>query len=146
MIDNNIADENKLENVSEEFKQIILAVTAITKDEDWLSIDEKISQPQFLTAENVRWAIHFGLNDTNRNIRDLAATILDNAEPTLSEKEIELLKTWMERDQYDIVRYRLAIALFKNGSEDNEVKNLFNEALKNESVGKIAEKILNEKK
>ena len=105
--------------------------------EDWKFVDEKINEFKFTEAV-MGWAIHQGLQNEDQNIRDLAATLLDKSPLPIDSAFKESLKKQMTADSYHIVRFRLAIALYKRGDRSPEVTAMMTEAKKDSDVGELA--------
>src|SRR5690349_17996857 len=106
--------------------------------EQWDFVDDNLKP--FLDTEGFAWALkNIAVGDHNRNVRDLAATILNRTDFEISEKDVERLLTQMEdRNEYGIVRYRLAIALYRRGIKRPAVLQMMDEARKHADVGKEA--------
>ena len=112
---------------------------AAAKRKDWAFVDEHIGG--FIKMNEVLWALNHGLIDSEYNIRDLAATILDESEvrlpgPTISQQ----LEAQMQTDPYPIVCFRLAVALWKRGYHTDAVMAKMREALADPDVGETARK------
>ena len=119
------------------FKQLIEAA----QKEDWDFVDANISESH-LSREQINWALEKGLRDVDQNIRDLAATLLDKSNEELSQEEIENLEKIMTGDSYHIVRYRLAVALYKRGDMKPIVVQMMQEAKNDPDVGELAKSYL----
>ena len=109
------------------------------RNEDWDFVDKNINDGH-LTSERINWAVNTGLSDENNNIRDFAATLLDKSDYPLISDNTEKLKKIMANDLYHIVRYRLAIALYKRGDKSSEVQQMMLEAQNDPDVGDLARK------
>jgi hypothetical protein len=112
------------------------------KREDWDFVDANISS-EHLTLERLQWAKREGLVDADQNVRDFAATLLDESDAVLDKVDQAWLAGQMAEDDHPIVRYRLAIALYKRGNRSPEVVAMMKEASKDPDVGELATIYLN---
>jgi hypothetical protein len=113
---------------------------------DWEFVDGSLERAH-LTPERIRWAIQKGIVDPDPDVRDFAATVLEDSDPgqAFTEKEQEVLLQRMDEDDYDIVRYRIAIALYKRGNRDSGVVGTMHEAALNRYIYKEARALLDAK-
>ena len=119
-------------------------IQVAAKREQWDFVDKNLEP--FLTRENFAWALEElqKNKEQNRNIRDLAATILDRTDFLISHQDFRnLMKQMLDRMEYHIVRFRVAIALYKRGNRDLEVATMMEEASKDPDVGELAKSYLN---
>lgn len=116
-------------------------LTEAARNEDWNFVDGHINSSH-LTREQIDWALSIGLVDEDKNIRDLAATLLDRSDEPLKPEEVEKLERIMAEDSYHIVRYRIAIALYKRGNRNLAVKQMMSEAKDDPDVGELASSYL----
>jgi hypothetical protein len=130
--------DNDMEKNNPIFDELLKAA----KEENWNFVDEKIKNFD-ITHEIVDWTLETGLFDKDNNIRDFAATILDNSEIVLTKSDIEKIKDIMLKDEYDVVQYRLAIALYRAGDESPEVEEMVQKAKDDPNVGELAKTYLN---
>jgi hypothetical protein len=115
------------------FEQLIEAA----RKENWEFVDENINESH-LTRVQVDWALDMGLGDEDKNIRDLAATLLDKSNEALNPEEMEKLEKIMTEDSYHIVQYRIAIALYKRGNRNPLVVQMMKDAREDPDVGELA--------
>ncbi len=106
--------------------------------DDWEFVDANIRE--HISFKDVCWAIGKGLASTDYNVRDLAATILDETDTTIGQNIRPALETQMKDDPHRIVRLRLAIALWKNNHRSDAVKAMMKDALEDPDVGAVAKK------
>jgi hypothetical protein len=111
------------------------------QDGDWSFVDSSLGQ--FAEDKDfLKWALEKGLRNPNDNIRDLAATFLDVSDLALTSEEASVVCEVMAVDQYNIVKYRLAIALRKRGLKDPSFLSIINrlllEAKNDPDVGELA--------
>ncbi len=101
------------------------------KREEWDFVDEQI--PAAVRFEvNVVWAYRNGLNNSDGNVRDLAASMLVKAKlsPTgMREAKPALLRV-MKSDSNPYARYRSAFALAEHGYATKPVLAVLSEAEK----------------
>lgn len=129
--------ENNMEQKIVSLNELIDAA----KREDWDFVDGNINESH-LSREQIDWALKIGLADTDDNVRDLAATLLDRSDEVLGEEEVGALEKQMAEDSYHIVRFRIAIALYKRGDRNDAVAEIMNEAKNDPDVGELASKYL----
>lgn len=114
---------------------------------DWELVDESLEYAH-ITPERIRWAVKQGINDPSPDVRELAATVLQDSDPqrqAFTDEEREtLLQYECNVDNDDIVQYRIAMALYKRGVRDRIVLDLIEEASLNRYVHKEARKCLDE--
>ena len=118
-------------------------VSAAVKEE-WGFVDEKIEKGFDITTAVMSWAISLGMKSEDKNVRDLAATILDKSDLEINPVDVGVLKGIMEKDPYDIVRFRIAIALSKRGDKSPAVEKMMLEAREDPNVGETANKYYNQ--
>jgi len=111
------------------------------KNEDWDFVDGNINESH-LTREQVDWVLQKGIYDEDQNVRDLAATILDRSDESLSQEEAEKVEKVMAEDSYHIVKYRLTIALYKRGYKTPIVEKMMSESKEDPDVGGLAKNFL----
>ena len=129
--------ESDMEQNNTTLEQLIKAA----RKEDWSFVDGHINNSH-LTGEPINWALSAGLAHEDQNIRDLAATLLDRSDEPFNPTDIENLKRIMADDPYHIVRYRVAIALYKRGSRNPAVEQMMLEAENDPDVGGLASSYL----
>jgi hypothetical protein len=95
-----------------------------------------------IAIEIIDWALEEGLLDDDDNIRDFAATLLDDSEVILTKSDMEKIKNIMAKDKYLIVQFRLAVALYKAGDESSEVEEMMQRAKDDPDVGELAQNYL----
>jgi hypothetical protein len=105
---------------------------------EWNFVDANISH--FTGPKDVEWSVLKGLYEDNRDVRDLASTILIESEEDLHPEEIRKLKLKMMNDPYHIVRLRLAVALWKRRERTVDVRSKMAKARLDPDVGPTAEK------
>lgn len=115
------------------FKELIEAA----RKEDWDFVDGNINESH-LTRTQINWALDMGLGDEDKNIRDLAATLLDKSDESLNPEEVQKLENIMTEDSYHIVQYRIAIALYKRGNRNPLVVQMMKDAREDPDVGELA--------
>ena len=111
------------------------------KQEEWGFVDTHIGE--HVGLKETMWAVDQGLHDPDQNVRDLAATILDESEGHFGPAIMETLEAQMRADTHHIVRLRLAVALWKHGRQTDEVRSMMDAALADPDVGSTAHKWLN---
>jgi hypothetical protein len=114
-------------------------------DIDWTLIEESIKKLN-PGEDYVVWATNIGLEDPNQDVRDLAATILNISAYPFEPERTERLIEKMANEEYNIVKYRLAIALCQRDVEHIGVLHVMAEAMMNPDVGDLAREVWNEKK
>lgn len=106
------------------------------KRERWDYVETYVGE--FTNATYVAWAVEELRKNKqqNRNIRDLAATILDRSKLSISAADTEALRTVMaDKMEYHIVRYRIAIALYQRDKSLPDVRAMVQEAANDPDVG-----------
>jgi hypothetical protein len=89
-------------------------ILAAARRADWKFVDTLIGR--YNNLQSVMWAIDHGLTDVqDDSVRDLAATILSESTVPIPQQCIEQIERAMLNDSYNVVRYRLAIALYERG-------------------------------
>lgn len=109
--------------------------------ENWDFVDGHINNSH-LTSEPINWALNIGLYIEDQNVRDLAATLLDRSDEEIKPEDVEKLQKIMVEDSYHIVRYRVAVALYKRGNRNSVVEQMMQEAKNDPDVGDLAESYL----
>ncbi len=104
---------------------------------NWEWVDKNLNDGD-ITPDDILWATTTGIKDASKDIRDLAATYLTTSVLPLALEDERKLVRVMLTDPYHIVQYRLAIALYKRGNRIVEVVNMFQKALDDEDVGRVA--------
>ena len=120
------------ENVS--FEELIVAA----QRGDWELVDFQIVHAEHQTEERIAWAHNEGLSSSDQNIRDLAATLLDESDAELPQETLDRLEQLMKSDPHHIVRFRLAIALWKRRVRSEAVREMMEAAKVDEDVGSEA--------
>lgn len=113
-------------------------IRAAAKREQWSFVDANLEP--FLTRENFAWALEelYKNKEQNRNTRDLAATILDRTDFKISRQDREaLIEQMKDRMEYYIVRFRIAIALYRRNVRIPAVMQMIAEASKDPDVGEL---------
>ncbi len=109
------------------------------KMEDWSFVDNNLNAE---VANCVLYhAIEEDLFDRDDNVRDLVATILMISDAKLSTRQLSIIESRVLADEYRIVRFRLAIALYKRGVRARLVVTAVEEAERDPDVGEIAKAI-----
>lgn len=117
---------------------------AAAREERWEAIDSAIprvcNRPDY-----TRWAYETGLNDTDDNVRDLAASILEKARFGSEFKRMRpKLFRLMRSDPHKYARYRCAFALAAHRVHTAAVKNVLTEATQDKAVADIAQRYLSQ--
>lgn len=114
------------------------------KDENWELVDEEI--PKICNnGEFFRWASDPGLEDSDGNIRDFAASILEKTKRILSPDVKARLYTHMKTDENPYVRFRSAFALINHKPIEQylaDVLKVLREASEDPEVADIAKDYL----
>jgi hypothetical protein len=119
-------------------------VRAAALHEQWDVVDKNLEP--LLNKELFEWALQALRKDQNRNTRDLAATILDRTTFRVSRSERQfLVAQMMDRTEYHIVRFRLAIALFQRNIRVPRVMKTMVQASKDPDLGERARSCLSGK-
>ena len=113
------------------------------KKENWGKVDKSILK----VCNNksvIDWACKEGLNDSNGNVRDLAASILEKTSNSLTGEIKEKLYSHMKKDDNAYVRYRSSFALAAHDPSfhKEEVKDVLEKAKKDPDVSQLAESYL----
>ena len=111
---------------------------------DWALVDDSLEYSH-ITPERIRWAIEHGISDPSPDVRELAATVLQDSGQShafTDEEREALLRYERDIDNDDIVQYRIAMALYKRGIRDQIVLDLMKEAALNRYVHKEARDLL----
>ncbi|MEK7108857.1 MAG: hypothetical protein AAB919_00270 [Patescibacteria group bacterium] len=107
------------------------------KREDWPWVDANLTN-ELITPDWIYWVRRKGWMDDNDNVRDLAATIMMVSDTEINQIDQAWFEAWMSEDDFEVVRYRLAVALYKRGNRYDEVTAMFDEACKHAEIGPIA--------
>ncbi len=106
------------------------------KKEDWVFVDKYLTvsvanhlMPK-LTEDN--------LFDESDDVRDLVATIFMVSDEIIDDKLSLTIESLVLSDDYDIVRYRLAMALYKRGNHTSLIVQAVKNAVNNPDVGDLA--------
>jgi hypothetical protein len=113
------------------------------KEEDWDFVDKEL--PEFAKdPANIEWAYGVGLADSNGNVRDLGASILEIAKisPDRFGGMRDRITQHMKGDDNPYVRYRCAFALAAHGQANDQVRAVLMEATKDDDVAAIAKDYL----
>ena len=129
------------ENNMEKRNVTFLALLEAAKREEWGLVDDNVGKLE-LTEERLKWILTVGIFDKDKNIRDFSATLLDQSDIVLTRGDLEFLEERMMEDSYDIVQYRLAIALYKRDYQTAEVEEMMQKAKDDPNVGEEAKKYL----
>ncbi|OHA20147.1 MAG: hypothetical protein A2836_00945 [Candidatus Taylorbacteria bacterium RIFCSPHIGHO2_01_FULL_45_63] len=124
--------KTKAQKTTVAFEELLEAA----REESWQFVDENISE-SYLTEKYIRWALTEGLFDADPNIRDLAATILNMSDTPLNPPDIKTLEAVLEDDPYHIVRFRVAIALYKRKRQTPLVLRVMEQAKSDPDVGEL---------
>ena len=105
------------------------------KQEQWIEVDEAI--PKICDdPEYINWAYGEGTLDDDGNVRDLAVSILEQAQiaPKVFDGMRERLYNIMMGDDNEFVRYRCAFTFVNHGPGDykDEVIEVLNEAARHQ--------------
>ena len=95
-----------------------------------------------IATSHICWATVPGLLDTRRTVRELAATFLHESEAFIEHVDQISLVERMLKDEYHVVRYRLAVALYKRGNREPEVLQMMRGAASDPFVGDLAKRYL----
>jgi hypothetical protein len=116
------------------FEEIIGAA----RREEWALVNNYING-SIINNEQINWVLDIGIFDENQNIRNLAATLLDKSDIPLDLVDVENLENVMASDPSNIVRYKIAIALYKRGNKNSSaVEQTMTEARNDPDVGELA--------
>ena len=109
------------------------------KMEDWDFVDNNLN----VEVANcmLYHAIEEDLFDRDDNVRELAAIILVISDTKLSARQLSIIESRVLADEYHIVRFRLAIALYKRGVRVRLVVTAVEEAEHDPDVGEIAKAV-----
>jgi hypothetical protein len=117
----------------------IASLLAKAKAGDWDHVDAHLRDGDILSTD-LKWAIYVaGMMGVNE-VRDFAATLLDVSTLPLSEDDMRQLEAQMGEEDSDIVRLRVAIALYKRDSKWPRVRQYFDEALQHPDLKAVAER------
>ena len=125
----------------DEWEAAIKELKDAAEREDWHYVDKAI--PQIINDERYqKWACDQGIKDEDKNIRDLAVSIIEKAEmpeQVFSQIRAELNRL-MSEDEHIYVRFRAAFALANHGAGDykDAVLKELNEARMDKDVGDLA--------
>ena len=132
-----------MNEIAHSFQRLLEAAKA----GDWDLVDKEISS--VINFHGVLWAAgRGGLGNTDENVRDFAATILEMSpkiDYPLQPDVIKLMREMMSSDKNPFVRYRLAFALWRRKIRDDAVKQLMEDAQQVSDVSDLATKYLAEK-
>lgn len=124
-------------------EETVQKLIGLAKEEKWEVIDAEIPKvsrdPKVIT-----WAYMRGLLESNEQVRDLAASILEKAEWFVNQTAIHIMVyNTMHQEKHPYAKFRMACALYAHGERMPEVI----EVLKNapEDVQPIAQKYLAQK-
>jgi hypothetical protein len=107
-------------------------------DGDWEAIDAELVTLTYNTPEVITWALGYGLEHQNPNLRNLAVTILNHYDDvSLSPNDQESVGRRMKYDQHDVVRYRCALALYQRGSREVKVLRTLKKGRGHKGVGEL---------
>lgn len=111
------------------------------KNEDWESMDKGIPS---LCNDNevISWSLELGITDENGNIRDLAVSLLEKSDYTLTEEDKTKLMELMGNDKNIYVQFRAAFTLFNREYRSSEVLSKMQQALEDTDVQEIAKSYL----
>jgi len=113
--------------------------------EDWDYVDKKILKA-VKNPEVVEWAFERGLENPDKNVRDLAATILEKAKISTDKFGSMRKKLYqvMASDINPYARFRSAFALAEHGAGEykKEVVATLREAQRDDTVRGLASKYL----
>ena len=126
-------------------KQLIEAA----ETEKWDYVDESL--PKIGGDEHfIRWAYAHGLEAKDKNVRDLAGSILEKA--TITESAFSPIRSIIaesvEKERHPYAKYRMAFALAAHGvgKYSGKVIPILEEASRDKDVGSIAEGYLKQLK
>ena len=114
------------------------------KAEHWDAVDKNIA----VLANNeevIAWALDKGLEDTENNVRDLAASVLEKSSVSLPESTKAMLLHLVAWDENIYVQFRSAFALYVRGERSPAVIAKMQEAEQDPGVADIARKYLSGK-
>ena len=128
-------------------EETIERLIGLAKAEKWGDIDAEIPKVSRL-PEIVKWAYKTGLFESNDQVRDLAASILEKADWSDNQRLIHgLVYNTLRQEPYIYAKFRLAFALYAHGEREPVVVAVVEEAAKDKDtqVKDIALKYLAQK-
>ena len=115
----------------------------LAKEEKWDDIDAEIPKVSRL-PEIVKWAYKNGLFESNEQVRDLAASILEKADWSDNQRWIhDLVYNTLRQEKHPYARFRMACALYAHGERKPDVVSILENAP--DDVQPIAQKYLKQK-
>ncbi len=93
-----------------------------------------------ITPHDIGWAITEAQYSDNVDLRIVGASYLTVSTLHLNILDVGAIIAWLEDEINDVVRYRLAIALYKRGNRDDLVVDTFDEACASAEMGAVAAK------
>jgi len=122
-----------------------LLIEAAVSDQ-WNHVDAMLVQGDaFITAEMFAWALERVRADSDLDIRELAAMILSVSNRPLNDLDAHLLIRHALSETYNIVKFRLAMALYKRNYMEDRIVEVMVEATKDAEVGPGAQALIDEK-
>ena len=135
--------EPRMNEIAHSFQRLWEAAKA----RDWELVDAEIAS--VINFHGVLWAAgRGGLGNSDPNIRDFAATILEKSpkiDYPLAPDVLEFMRDRMLNDSNKAVRLRLACAFFRRKFRDDEVLKIMDEAVRDPDVGPSAKEYRAEK-
>jgi hypothetical protein len=116
---------NEQVHISPKLQELITAAER-GEDADWEFIDEKL--PGALDDDSFNWVFSQGLDSRNDNIRDLAASLIENWDGPLDNDQVLKIVSMMQFDTHLPVRFRLAAGRLKRGDDSHFVVRTLQEA------------------
>src|SRR5581483_1424739 len=95
-------------------------LVSAAQDEQWEVVDQSIPE----LADNpdiIKWVVSQGFINEDFNLRDLAASIIEQTNQKLNEGEIDNLTKLAFTDPIPHVQYRSAFALYRQGIKTQAV-------------------------
>jgi hypothetical protein len=114
------------------------------REEKWDVVDAGLNNEN-ITPDDFLWANIKGVKHIDDNVRDFSATVMMVSDLPINEGLQNILREQMMTDSYHIVRFRLAMALYKRGDRSTETMAVMQEAKEDKDVGEIANEYLQTK-
>lgn len=111
--------------------------------ENWELVDRhKAELPA--SPENKLWIVNEGLASVNPNIRDLAATLVEQWNEDLTYLPMSRVFELIEQDPHEPVRIHLAAAVHRSGRNSKMIEHLLDKALfsSDPEIRKVAEEAI----
>lgn len=96
---------------------------------EWSHVDARLRNADILSTD-LKWAIYgASIESLGVQARRFAAALLNISDLPLSDEDMRFVEGWMAEEDDNVVRLRLAIALYARGSKWPKVWEYFEEAL-----------------